>query len=123
LRIFPGPIKSQSIVSAPWIPHSSLANGSNVVRPEFLWAALDCTGGFAVLPIPEGKAVVLGELCARIDGSITSSEQCVVIIGWPLHVDGRKRFAGSAVYSSSGRPVAVGRATWIEVPASEFGAQ
>ena len=122
LRIFPGSTTSRSMVAAPWIPDPSLGNGSNVVRSEFLWAALDCTSAFAVLPIPEGKAIVLGELCARIADSVTPGEKCVVI-GWPLQVDGRKRFAGSAVFSSTGRPVAVGRATWIEVHASAFGGQ
>lgn len=110
------------MVAAPWIPDRSLGNDAGRVRPEFLWAALDCTSGFAVLPVPEGNAIALGELCARIDGGIVPGEECVAI-GWPLQLDGRKRFAGSAVVSSSGRPVAVGRATWIEVPASAFGGQ
>jgi hypothetical protein len=122
LRIFPGSTTSRSMVAAPWVPDSSLGDGSNTVRAEFLWAALDCTSGFAVLPVPEGKAIVLGELCARIDGRVTPGEECVVI-GWPLQVDGRKRISGSAVVSGSGRPVAVGRATWIEVQASAFGGQ
>ncbi len=122
LRIFPGSTTSRSMVAAPWVPDSSLGDGSNTVRAEFLWAALDCTSGFAVLPVPEGKAIVLGELCARIDGRVTPGEKCVVI-GWPLQVDGRKRISGSAVVSGSGRPVAVGRATWIEVQASAFGGQ
>ena len=122
LRIFPGSTSSRSMVAAPWVPDPSLGNRSNKVRAEFLWAALDCTSGFAVLPVPEGKAIVLGELCARIDDSVALGEKCVVI-GWPLQVDGRKRISGSAVFSSSGRPVAVGRATWIEVQASAFGGQ
>lgn len=122
LRIFPGSTTSRSMVAAPWVPDPSVGNDSNMVRSEFLWAALDCTSGFAVLPIPEGKAIVLGELCARIDHSVTPGEKCVVV-GWPLQFDGRKRVAGSAVYSSSGRLVALGRATWIEVSASAFGAQ
>lgn len=122
LRIFPGPTASRSMVAATWVPDQSLGNGSKVVRAEFLWAALDCTSGFAVLPVPEGKAIVLGELCVRIDDSVTASEKCIVI-GWPLQIDGRKRIAGSAVFSSSGRPVAVGRATWIEVPSSAFWGQ
>lgn len=122
LRIFPGSTTSRSMVAAPWVPDPSLGNDSNMVRSEFLWAALDCTSGFAVLPVPEGKAIVLGELCARIDDSVTPNERCIVV-GWSLQVDGRKRIAGSAVFSSSGRPVAVGRATWIEVQASAFGGQ
>jgi hypothetical protein len=122
LRIFPGAIASRSIVAAPWIPDPSLADDSYRVRSEFLWAALDCTSAFAVLPISEGKAIVLGELCARIDDRVTPNEKCVVI-GWSLQIDGRKRFAGSAEFSGSRHPVAVGRATWIEVPSSSFGGQ
>ena len=122
LRIFPGSVASHSMVAAPWIPDASLANGSDNIRSEFLWAALDCTSGFAVLPIPEGKAIVLGELCARVDGSVKPNEKCVVV-GWQLQIDGRKRFAGSTVFSGSGQAVAVGRATWIEVPATAFGGQ
>jgi hypothetical protein len=122
LRIFPGPLANRSVVAAPWTPEPSLGDGAGRLRPEFLWAALDCTSAFAVLPIPEGKAIVLGELCARIDGAVSPEETCVVV-GWPLQTDGRKRLAGSAVVSSSGRPVAVARATWIEVPASAFAGQ
>lgn len=122
LRIFPGPIESRSLVAAPWIPDESLTNGSVSVKPEFLWAVLDCTSAFAVLPISKGKAIVLGELCARIDGNLVPNEKCVVV-GWPLQTDGRKRFSGSAVFSGLGHLVAVGRATWIEVPASAFGGQ
>jgi hypothetical protein len=114
MRIFPGPIASRSLVAAPWVPDASL------LRPEFLWAALDCTSGFAVLPLPEGKAIVLGELCARIDGSLAAGDKCIVA-GWPLGADGRKRLGAAAIFDSSGRAVAIGRATWIEVAASAFG--
>lgn len=122
MRIFPGSTASRSMVAAPWIPDPSLGNGCNVVRPEFVWAALDCTSGFAVLPVPDDKGILLGELCVRIDDSVSAGEKCVVI-GWPLQIDGRKRFTGSAVYSGSGRLVAVARAIWIEVPASAFAGQ
>ena len=71
--------------------------------------------------MPEDKAIVLGELSARIDGAVTAGEACVVL-GWPLHTEGRKRIAGAAVFGQSGAPVAVGRATWIEVPLSAFAA-
>lgn len=120
LRIFPGLLASGSMVAAPWIPDASLANGAGHVRAEFLWAALDCTSGFAVLPVAEGKAIVLGELCARIDGGVAPNEKCIAI-GWRLHIEGRKRYAGSTVLSEAGRPVAVGRATWIEVSSTAFG--
>ncbi len=122
LRIFPGPLESRSLVAAPWVPDESLTSGTSGVRPEFIWASLDCTSAFAVRPYPEGKAIVLGELCTRIDGILVPNEKCVVI-GWLLRIDGRKRFSGSAVFSGLGHPVAVGRATWIEVPARAFEGQ
>jgi hypothetical protein len=111
LRIFPG--ERGELLLAPWIPHASLADASGKVAPEFLWAALDCPGGFAVIK-PAGKLIVLGELCARIDGSVSPGEHCVVA-GWEIGREGRKRYAGTAVYSADGEPVAVARATWIEL--------
>jgi hypothetical protein len=122
LRIFPGPLEADGLVAAPWSPDRSLANGSDAVGREFLWAALDCTSGFAVLPVAEGSAIVLGELSARIDGDVVPDDKCVVV-GWPLRIDGRKRFSAAALLRDSGELLAVGRATWIEVAASAFGGQ
>lgn len=123
LRIFPGSLESESIVAAPWIPDISLSNGSNNIDTEFLWAALDCPGAFAVMPMPEReKAIVLGELCARIDGAVEPNEHCVVV-GWMLGTEGRKRYAGTAIFSAKGQVVAIAKATWIEVTASAFGSQ
>jgi hypothetical protein len=119
MRIFPGRIGAGDIVAAPWTPDRSLAEGSDQVREEFMWAALDCTSAFAVWPESDEVAIVLGELEARIDGRVTPGESCVVV-GWPLGVEGRKRFAGSAVYGGSGEVVGGARATWIEVPAGSF---
>src|SRR5437867_1123801 len=102
LRIFPGSIESRSLVAAPWVPDGSLVGDHGCVRSEFLWAALDCTGAFAVLPVPEGKAILLGELCSNVVGNLLPGEQCVVI-GWGLGIDGRKRFAGSAVFAEDSR--------------------
>jgi len=119
LRIFPGLIESRSMVAAPWLPDVSLGDASHHVRAEFIWAALDCTSGLAVLPVPEGRAIVLGELAARVDGRIVAGEKYIAV-GWPLSIDGRKRLAGSAIFSESGHPLAMGRALWIEVPESAF---
>jgi len=101
------------VLAAPWVPHESLADASGRVPPEFLWAALDCAGGFAIMP-PEDQLILLGELCARLDGDVKVGERCVVV-AWPLGVEGRKRLAGTAILSASGVPVAMARATWIEV--------
>ncbi len=119
LRIFPGRVGSSTVLAAPWQPDASLGDKSGKVGSEFIWAALDCTGGFAVLPLPEGAAIVLGELCASVVGDVVPGERYVVA-GWPLGSEGRKRFAGSAVFAENGSLVAKARAVWIEVPATAW---
>jgi hypothetical protein len=120
LRIFPGTVAAGSMVAAPWTPDESLADEAGEVRVEFLWSALDCPGAYAVMPVlPAGRAVVLGELCVDVHRTVRPGERCVVI-GWPLGVDGRKRYAGTAVVCDD-EIVAAGRAAWVEVQAGAFG--
>jgi hypothetical protein len=116
LRIFPGPITGTDRVAAPWTPDPSLAGDDGAVRPEFLWAALDCTGGFAVWPDLDHVAIVLGELVARLEEPAARPGDPCIVLGWPLGREGRKRYAGSAVFTASGRLLGRARATWIEVP-------
>jgi len=113
LRIFPGRTADPSVLAAPWVPDASLADASGRVAPEFVWAALDCAGAFAVMPEITAP-ILLGELSARLDGSVAVGEECVVV-AWPRGIDGRKRYAGTAVFGGDGSLVAVGAATWIEV--------
>ena len=119
LRLYPGDTEDRSMVVTPWVPDASLASGSSEVGMEFLWSALDCPSAFAFLPLPDGKRVVLGELCARIESAVLPFDKCVVT-GWQIAVDGRKHVAGSAVFSELGKVIAVGRATWIEISATAF---
>jgi hypothetical protein len=116
LRIFAGPVPAKEVVAAPWTVNESLGTPT---AKEFLWAALDCPSGFALWSPREGTTVVLGQLTASIRGRLMPGDQCVAM-GWPLQVEGRKRFAGSAVFSEAGKLIALARAIWIEVPASAF---
>lgn len=111
MRIHPGAL-SGGMFAATWIPESSLCDSAGRAFPQFIWSALDCPGGFAANP--GSDFILLGELCARVEGTASAGERCVVI-GWPLGADGRKRFAGSAVFSESGRLIGVARATWIQI--------
>ena len=110
----PAAAPTHAVFAAPWVPHTSLDDGSGRVAPEFLWAALDCAGAFAVMPTGM-QPIILGELSARLDGDVAIGERCVVA-AWAIGVEGRKRFAGTALYSAAGVAVAVARATWIEIP-------
>ena len=113
LRIFPNTIPMKNLVAAPWIPDDSLADDNGKVRPEFLWSALDCPGGWAVT-VTKPRPIVLGRLAACVDNRIKPGEQCVVI-GWEIGADGRKLYSGSAVFSESGKLCGKAKATWIEV--------
>lgn len=119
LRIFPGPIEGSALHAAPWMPEDSLADEDGLIEPEFLWAALDCPSGFAVLPMPEGQAIVLGEMCVSVRGCLWKG-QAAVVSAWPVSRKGRRREAASAIHSEAGSLIAIASATWIEVPASQW---
>jgi hypothetical protein len=104
LRIFAGRVEDTDLVAAPWVPRES--------RRELVWAALDCPGAFAVGFAGRGE-LVLGRLAARIERVPEVGEQCVVV-GWPLGEEGRKRYAGTALFTAAGEVLARARATWIE---------
>jgi hypothetical protein len=105
LRIFAGPLHDR-MVAAPWVPIEPHTG------PEFVWAALDCPGAYAC-GFGDRGILVLGRLAARVEATPRAGEQCVVV-AWPLGDDGRKAFAGTALYGEGGRLLGVARATWIE---------
>ncbi len=111
MRVFAGPVAGREVVAAPWLPAPDLADEAGRVPHTFVWAALDCPGAIAV-GYPERGETLLGRLAARVDAAPRAGERCVVV-AWPLGEEGRKLYAGTAVYSASGEPIARARATWI----------
>lgn len=104
LAIHPGPVPGRDgLVATTWPAHE--------VTPEVIWAAIDCPGAYAAGDPGRGE-VVLGRMTARIDRLPEEGETCVVV-GWPLGEDGRKLFAGTALYGGDGTPLAVARQIWI----------
>jgi len=117
LRIFPGALaRDPAVLAAPWTPDATLADGAGVVRAAFVWAALDCPGAFTRYPLPDGIALVLGELAVAAHAPLAVGTPCVVV-AWSLGEEGRRRFAGTALYTASGALVAAARAVWVAVPA------
>lgn len=119
LRIFSGPVKESEIIAAPWLPDASLAGETGKVRTEFIWAALDCPTGWAVVNLQKDKNndipyILLGRFVAEVREELEPGQNCVTI-GWPIGNDGRKLFGGSAIFSDSGKLFAAGKATWITV--------
>jgi hypothetical protein len=111
LRIFAGPIPERGVVAAPWVPDASLDRGDGKVRPEFMSAALDCPGYYAVAP--DDRMMLLAELTAHVDRLVHIGESCTVV-GWRAGDSGRKHEAGTAIYDGKGELCGRARALWIE---------
>ena len=117
LRIFPGLLESGSQVAAPWVADETLDAGDGKVRPEFMWAALDCPGWLATAP--DARIALLGEFTAHVDRRVHIGEHCVVV-GWRSAQSGRKHESGTALFDEDQELCAYAHAIWIEprAPAS-----
>jgi hypothetical protein len=116
LHILVGPVAGREVAADTWTPATELAGADGVVRPEFVWAALDCSGGvgsWLADPIG-GNPFVLGRMAVTIDRPVGAGAQHAVV-GWRAAHDGRKVTAGSAIFTSDGGLVATGLATWIQL--------
>lgn len=82
---------------------------------ELVWAAIDCPGAYAVGAEGRGD-IVLGRMTARVH-RVPAAGEPAVAASWPLGEDGRKLYAGTALYAADGELLAVARQVWI-VPKS-----
>lgn len=109
LRIFAGSASDGGLVSAPWIPHASLAPASGRVPDAVVWAALDCPGYFAH---PGNRPALLGTMAAEVREPVLVGRRYVVV-GAALGEDGRKRHSSTALFDEDGRVCAISRQVWI----------
>jgi hypothetical protein len=119
LEIYPGPVSGREDVHAgTWTPDPSLADGDGAVRPEVVWASLDCptSGPVGNRPAPDGtlRPIVLARLAVDLRAPVEPGREHVVM-AWRIAVDGRKRHAGSALFTGDGELLASARALWIEL--------
>ena len=117
LGILVGPVSGRSVAADTWTPAADLAGAGGVVRPEFVWAALDCSGGVGSwLADPVGgNPFVLGRMAVTIERPVRAGASHVAV-GWRAAHEGRKVTAGSAVFAPGGELAGLARATWIQLP-------
>jgi len=113
LCIHPGWIPEKNLVASPWIPDISLSDNKGLVGPEFMWAACDCPGAFAMMK-DHFPPILLGTLSAELLQTVAVAEKCVSI-GWPISQEGRKHFVGTAVFNSQGKLAARALGIWVEL--------
>jgi hypothetical protein len=116
LHILVGPVAGREVAADTWTPATDLAGADGAARPEFVWAALDCSGGvgsWLADPIG-GNPFVLGRMAVTIDGPVRAGAPHAVV-GWRAAHDGRKVTAGSAIFTADGEVAGLARATWIQL--------
>jgi len=120
LRIFPDWLKDPAgadnpnmfrIVAAPWRPTPDLVGANDRIAPEFLWAALDCPGAFAI----DKEPILLGRMTARI--LRRPKPEPLIAIAWSRGAERRKHFAGTALFTAPGELIAFSEQTWIQIDA------
>lgn len=125
LGLFPGATTTASgrkVAAAPFTPPADLADSAGLLRPELVWAALDCPSWFGhaafVSPVPK---ILLGRLSVRIlrrPHAVGPAVEPCVVVGWGLGQDGRRITCGSALYTAAGECLAWGKAVWVELKSS-----
>lgn len=113
LGVFAGKVEGRDVVASTWTPPASTADGQGNVRPEVIWAVLDCPTYFAAHIDDDLSLSFLVRLTARIDAPVVAEREHVVI-AWPIESEGRKRRAGSAVMTPEGDTLAVADALLVE---------
>jgi hypothetical protein len=114
-RIFPVELPGrEGVFAASWTPGKTVAGRDGWVRPECVWAALDCPTSAPVANFGEGPPLVLARLTSRLACPVRADEPHT-ILSWPLAVDGRKHQAAAALFDSESRLLCASRALWIEV--------
>lgn len=112
-EVFAGQVEGRDLVATPWTPPAWSAGDDEEVRPEFVWAVLDCPTYFACHLEGDLTMSFLVRQRAKLLAPVRAGEEQVVI-AWPIDLDGRKRLAGAAVLSADGGTLAVAEALLIE---------
>ena len=112
LRVFVGPLTVDGAeqVAGTWNT-APFAEGDGAVARRWVLAALDCPGAFAFISREVG-AGLLGRIVFEQHGDVCAGGDYVVT-GWQVGTDGRKLFAGTALFDDAGTLLAAAKATWF----------
>jgi hypothetical protein len=102
--IFTGPVEGADLVASPWTPPAWAGDADGAVRPEFVWAALDCPGYFAL----HGGDMTIAYLARQQVEILAPIRPDVeyVVVGRPLERSGRKGLSATAVLDLDGTVLA-----------------
>jgi hypothetical protein len=115
MRIFVGPLEfdGHRQVAGIWTPTGPFADDDGTVDTQWVLAALDCPGAFAFIA-DELRAGLLGRIVFE-QYTPVHADTPYVVTGWQVGQDGRKLFAGTALFDADGTLVAAAKATWFQM--------
>lgn len=102
----------ETVAAATFTPDDSLPSVDGALRPEVVWAALDCPS--FVPSLWSDDPVLMGRLTAELLAPVPIGEE-VVAVAWETGRDGRKLHSASALIDSDGQMLARARALWFRV--------
>jgi hypothetical protein len=114
--VFVGPVANSEgdAVAGAWSAAEVGQAAHGLVPEEVVWAVLDCPGSVAWLAGGE-QAGLLGAISGRVLRPPAPEEETIVT-AWRLAQSGRKRLAGTALFTAAGELLAETRQVWITVP-------
>ena len=98
-------------VAAIWETKKSWGASDGLLPVEFLWTAMDCPGQFAYME----KGIRTGML-GRITAAITErpkAGETLLVTAWTILVEGKKHFAGAAIFDKTGKLYCKAKTVWI----------
>ncbi|MDH5674286.1 MAG: GFA family protein [Myxococcales bacterium] len=115
LRIFVGPceVEGHAMVAGGFHPVAGFGEADGLLPRRYVLAALDCPGAFAFI-VDRQRAGLLGRIVFEQYRPVPV-ERDYIVTAWQIGRDGRKLFAGSALFEADGQLCAAARATWFEM--------
>ncbi len=104
----------ETVAAAAFTPDDSLPSVDGKLRPELVWAALDCPS--FVPSLWSDDPVLMGRLTAELLAPVPIGEE-VVAVAWETGREGRKLHSASTLIDSRGQVLARARALWFRVQA------
>lgn len=101
----------RATVAAIWPTQQAWADEDGYIPIEYMWTAMDCPSQFAYLAggIRTG---LLGRISARVHEQPKAAET-LMVVAWTIEVQGKKHFAGSAIFDRAGKCYSEAKTVWI----------
>lgn len=111
LQVYAAPVPGTEQVAAIWQSKTEWAESDGFLPDSFLWTALDCPGQFAFM-----AADIITGMLGRITGEVkrhAKAGQEYLVTGWRIGIEGKKHYAGTAIFDRDKNLLAAAKSVWI----------